>query len=440
VIGLTALTALMFGILPAMRGASAVASGARTTASKRTQRLQSALVAIEVAISLILVTGAGLLLTSVRHLLNVPPGFDSSNVVVVDIRPPFTARTWEAERIFHGALLDRATSTPGVARAALAHLAPGTPGGAWTRVTPDTDVPPARVLEPGKAPAYGIAPGPDFFAFNSVSNGFFELLRIPLRAGRLFQGDERGPLEVVLNESAARRFFPGVDRPLGRRLLLGTPNANVPMREVVGIVGDLRQRGPGREAEPQIYLPYRQRDVNRLSLLLEQAPGTTLGAETIRGIVRDVAPEVPVERIDFLAARYSATTAETRLLASLLTAFAGIGLLLAAIGTYATVSHAFSRRVREVAIRLALGADAAEVLRLVLSRALAVGAVGMAAGLALTMLLARFLEGQLHGVTARDPLTTVAAAGLIGLAIMLAALRPAIRMARVDPNQVLRSE
>jgi putative ABC transport system permease protein len=441
VIGLTALTALMFGILPAMRGASAVGSaGARTTASKRTQRLQSALVAMEVAISLILVTGAGLLLTSVRHLLNVPPGFDASSVIVVDIRPPFSARTWEAERIFHRTLLERAASTPGVARVALAHLAPGTPGGAWTRVTPDTAVPSARVLEPGKAPAYGTAPGPDFFAFNAVSNEFFELLRIPLRAGRLFQGDAGGPLEVVLNESAARHFFPGVDRPLGRRLILGTPNADVPMREVVGIVGDVRQRGPARDAEPQIYLPYRQRDVNRLSLLLEPNRGTVVSTGTIRRIVRDVAPEVPVERIDFLAARYSATTAETRLLASLLTAFAAIGLLLAAIGTYATVSHAFSRRVREVAIRLALGADAARVLRLVLSRALAVGAIGIAAGLALTMLLARFLAGQLHGVTAHDPLTTVLAAGLIGTAILLAALRPAIRMARVDPNQVLRSE
>jgi predicted permease len=441
VVGLTALTAVMFGILPALRGASVARSaGGRTTASKRTQRLQSTLVAVEVAISLILVTGAGLLLTSVRHLLNVPPGFQVANVIVVDIRPPFSARTWEAERIFHGALLERATSTPGVARAALAHLAPGTSGGAWTRVTPDSAVPSTRVLEPGKAPAYGYPPGPDFFAFNAVSNEFFELLRIPLRAGRLFQADDRVPLEVVLNESAARQFFPGVDRPLGRRLLLGTPNADVPMREVVGIVGDVRQRGPARDVEPQIYLPYRQRDVNRLSLLLEPNPGTTVSAETIRAIVRDVAPEVPVERIDLLAARYSATSAETRLLASLLTAFAAIGLLLAAIGTYATVSHAFSRRVREVAIRLALGADATGVLRLVLSRALAVAAIGIGAGLALTMLLSRFLEGQLHGVTAHDPLTTVLAAGLIGTAILLAALQPAIRMARVDPNRILRSE
>ena len=445
VIGLTLLTALMFGSLPALRGARGAAAsspwaGSRTTASKRTQRLQSTLVAVEVAISLVLVTAAVLLLTSVRHLLNVPPGFDAANVIVVDVRPPFTATTAEADRIFHDRLLEHAASIPGVARAALAHLAPGTPGGAWTRVTADNDVPLTRALEPGKAPAYGEAPGADFFGFNAVSSGFFELLHIPLRAGRLFESSEAGSKEVVLNESAARRFFPGVERPLGRRLLLGTPNANVPLREVVGIVADVRQRGPARDAEPQIYLPYQQRSVNRLSLLLEQNPGTSVSADAIRRMVGEVSPDVPVDRIDFLAARYDATSADTRLLASLLTAFAAIGLLLASIGTYATVSHAFSRRVREVAIRLALGADAANVFRLVLSRALVMGAAGIAAGLVLSFLLSRFLEGQLHGVTAHDPLVLIAAATGIAASAAVAAIGPAVRAARVDPNTILKSE
>src|SRR4029453_8384258 len=171
------------------------------------QRVQSMLVAIEVAISLVLVTGAVLLLASVRHLLHVPPGFEAANVVVVDIRPPFTARSIDADRIFHRTLLERAKSAPGVAGAALAHVVPGTPGGAWTRVPPDNGVPFKRGTESGKAPAYGMSPGPDFFSFNSVSPEFFELLRVPLRAGRLFDVDEGGPLEVVLSESAARQFF-----------------------------------------------------------------------------------------------------------------------------------------------------------------------------------------------------------------------------------------
>jgi putative ABC transport system permease protein len=444
VIGLTGIAAVMFGILPALRGAHAAASGhspgARATVSRQTHRVQSTLVAIEVAISLVLVTGAVLLLASVRNLLHTPAGFDASNVVVADVRPPFSSRSIEADRIFHATLLERAAASPGVARAALAHSVPGTPGAAWTRVTPDTAVPATRGSERGKAPAYGFQPGPDFFAFNAVSRSFFEVLRIPLLAGRLFESRPGGPLEVVLNESAARQFFPGVDRPLGRRLLLDTANSDVPMREVVGIVGDVRQHGPASDVEPQVYVPYEQRNINRLSLLIEQRPGTAVSAQQIRQIVREVSPEVPVDRIDFLTARYSGTSAETRLLASLLTAFAAMGLLLAVIGTYATVSHAFSRRVREVAIRMALGAHGARVFRLVLSRALSVAGVGIAAGLVLTMLLSRFLEGQLHGVSARNPLATAATAAGIAVSVALAALGPALRAAKVDPNKVLRSE
>ncbi|HYN10848.1 MAG TPA: ADOP family duplicated permease [Vicinamibacterales bacterium] len=440
--GLTALTAVMFGVLPALRAAREASAkgsaGARTTESKQGQRLQATLVAVEVAISLVLVTSAALLLGSVRHLLNVPPGFDAANVTAVDVRPPFGARTQEGTRIYHAELLERAAALPGVARAALAYSAPGTPGGAWTRVTPDSGMPSTRGSEPSRAPAYGLSPGPDFFFFNAVSPEFFEVLRIPLHAGRLFERVERGPFEVILNESAARRFFPGVDRPLGRRIALGAPDSIAPMREVVGIVGDVRQRGPVRDPEPQIYLPYWQRDVNRLGLLIQPRAGAIVRSEDIRRMVREVAPDVPVDRIEPVAARYEATSAQTRLLASLLTVFAVVGLLLAAIGTYATVSHAFSRRVKEVAIRLTLGAPASGVFRLVLRRALSVAAIGIAAGLALTFLLSRFLEGQLYGVTTRDPLTTGGAVLGIAASVAIAALGPAIRAARVDPNKVLR--
>ncbi len=444
VAGLTGLTALMFGIVPALRGARAAKPGAsasaRTTASKQTQRTQAVLVAVEVAMSLVLVTSAGLLLGSVRHLLNVPPGFDAANVIVVEVRPPFTARTAEATTNFHTTLRDRAASTPGIARAALAFSVPGMSAGAWTRVTPDNAAAPIRGSEPGRAPASGVVPGPDSFSFNSVSPEFFAVLNIPLRAGRLFDSTERSRHEVVLSEAAARRFFPGVAVPIGRRLVLGAPNSDSPVREVVGIVGDVRQRGPGYDIEPQIYVPYQQRDIGRLNLVLEQRAGALVSADTIRQAVRDVAPDVPVDRIEGLATRYAATRAETRLLAALLTTFAVMGLVLAAIGTYATVSHAFSRRVREVAIRLALGAHASGVFRLVLSRALGIAAVGIAGGLALTLLLGRFLEGQLHGVTAHDPLTIGMAVLGIGVAVALAALRPGIKASRVDPNKVLRAD
>jgi predicted permease len=443
VVALTMATAVAFGVLPALRGARMASAGgsgsARTTGSRQTQRLQSALVAIEVALSLVLVTGAALLLASFGHLLGVPAGFDAKNVTVVQVRPPLAADTADEDRMFYGELMNRAASLPGVTRAAVAFAVPGPGAGAWTRVTPDAEVGKSPGSEPSRAGAFGDAPGPDFFRFNVVNGPFFETLNIPLLAGRVLAANpKRAALEVVINEAAAKRFFPGVDRPLGRRLALGAANSKAPMREVVGIVGNVRQRGPTHPADPEIYLPHQQRDIGRLSLLIETADGITLGAETIRHLVRELAADVPVDRIEALGSRYVATRSQASLLASLLSAFAAVGLLLAAIGTYATVSHAFSRRVREVAIRLALGARAGRVFRFVVGRALSVAAIGIAGGLVLTFLLSRFLEGQLYGVTARDPLMTAGAVAGIVAAVVLAALRPAMRAASVDPNKVLR--
>ena len=445
VVALTMATAVAFGILPALRGARMASAGAsgsmRLTGSRHTQRLQSALVAIEVALSLVLVTGAALLLASFGHLLGVAPGFDAKNVMVVQVRPPLAADTAEEDRMFYGELIHRAMSLPGVSRAAVAFSVPGPGAGAWTRVTPDTAVGESPGSEPSRAGARGEnAPGADFFRFNVVNGRFFEMLNIPVLAGRGLAGNpsQTGPLEVVINEAAAKRFFPGVERPLGRRLALGSPNSKAAMREIVGIVGDVRQRGPTHPAEPEIYLPHRQRDIGRLNLLIEPAPGVTLAAETIRRMVRELAADVPVDRIEALATRYISTRSQASLLASLLSAFAFVGLLLAAIGTYATVSHAFSRRVKEVAIRLALGAHTGRVFRFVLGRALSVAAIGIAIGLGLTFGLSRFLEGQLYGVTARDPLMTAGAVAGIAAAVAMAALGPAMRAARVDPNKVLR--
>jgi predicted permease len=445
VVLLTVLTAVVFGTVPALRAARqavASATGTRTTASQRTQRLQSALVAAEVAVALVLVTGSALLLNSLRHMLHVDPGFDASDVTVIDVRPPLAARTHAASVEFYRALVERARSVPGVGEAAVVYTVPGMSGGAWSRVTPDR-----AVAEPGsappQAPAIGPDPGEEFFRINIVHGRFRETLDIPLLAGRTFP-EEPGPGDppvVVLNEAAARRFFPDVTVPLGRRLMLGDAASRAPLREVVGIVRDVRQRGPGAPAEPQIYVPYGQRDVNRLSLVLEAArEGAVLAPEAIRQAVRDVAHDLPIDRMEPLASRYAATSAQSRFLTFLLSSFAAIALLLAAVGTYATTSHALSRRIRELGIRIALGATTRAVFRLVLTRALASAAAGIAAGLLLALALTRFLQSYIFGITVRDPATIAVAALIIGTCATLASLGPAIRAARVDPNDVLRSD
>lgn len=443
-IALTLVTAVVFGTAPALRGARAVsAEGTRTTASRAAQRLQSAIVSLEVALSMVLVAGSALLLNSLAHLLRVGPGFDAGDVLVVDVRPPTSARSHAEDLAFYRALIERMRSAAGVADAALIHSVPGHSAGLWSPVTVDDGASTlSRGSERARAPALGADPGGEFVRINPAYGAFLQVLDVPLLAGSPLRGDEGSgdALVVMLNQSAARRFYPGVDPPIGRRIALGSPGSSPPWREVVGIVGDVRQRGPGLEAEPQIYIPYGQRDADRLSLMLELRSGAVLAEGTIRQLVREVAEDVPVDRVEPLRVRYAAMSAATRFLALLLTVFAAVGLLLAMVGTYATASHALSRRLREMGIRVALGARAVDLFRHVLARSLVVCAAGIAAGILLTLAFGRFVEGHIYGIRPRDPLTVGVAALLIVLSAVLACVGPALRAARVDPNDVLRVE
>lgn len=444
VAALTLLVGLVFGILPAVRSARATAAttpAARTTTSRHTQRLEFALVAIEVAIAFVLVTASALLLNSIARTLRVHPGFDGEDVLVVDVRPPHTARDIAAEERFHRALLEGARALPGVAAAGMMYTAPGLTGGGWTQVTVDPERATAARGERSRAPAYGGTPGDDFFRINPVFGDALDVLDIQLRAGRRLTGTEGAgdaPV-VVLNEAAARRFFPDDPEPIGRRLALGTPGSDAPMREVVGIVGDVLQRGPAHAPDPQLYLPYGQRPVARLTLLLELRPGAAVSAETVRRMVDEVAPDVPVDLVAPLRERYAAASADAAFLAFLLSALAAIGLALAAVGTLATVSHAVSLRVRELGIRAALGARTGNAVWLVLSLALRTAGAGIAAGAAVTLAGGRVLEAHVFGIGPRDPATLLASAALIVACAVLASLAPALRAARVDPNEVLRS-
>jgi putative ABC transport system permease protein len=281
-----------------------------------------------------------------------------------------------------------------------------------------------------------------YYRSNPVDAAFFETVDIPVRAGRVFGAEDRdgAPLVVVLNEAAARHFFPGVERPVGRRIALGTRESGAPLRDIVGIVGDVRQRGLADEPEPQIYVPHAQSqyEARRLNLLLELRPGTAVPTDAIRAIVRATAPEVPVDAIETLRSRVLESAAQSRFLTFLLSVMAAVGLVLAALGTFATTSYAVHRRLREVGIRLALGAASGEVFRMVVARVVRIAAAGIALGLATTLLLSRFLEGYVFGISARDPLTIAAACLVIATAAILAALAPALRAARADPTNVLR--
>jgi putative ABC transport system permease protein len=397
---------------------------------------------VEVALSLVLLTAAALLLNSFRHLLRVAPGFAGDGVLVVDVRPPRAAATHAQEVQFYDALAGRAVSAPGVQRAALVHSAPGMHGGAWSRAVPD-DMRAEAVSDRTRAPVQSLLdPGEDFYRLNPVRGDVFATLGIPILAGRSFDAEPGpgDPLSVVLNQTAARRLFPDVERPIGRLIAIGEPGTPAPLREVVGIVGDVRQRGSARAPDAQIYLPYGQRDIGRMTLLIKLAPGAAVDAAVIRQLVHDVAPDVPVDGIESVADRYSEMSGEHRFLAFLLAVFAGLGLTMAVVGTYATAMQTVARRIQEFGIRAALGATSANLFHLVVSGTVTVAGIAMACGLLASVILSRFLESYVFGISARDPVTFAAVAVIIGISATTAAAVPALRAARIDPNSVMRTE
>jgi putative ABC transport system permease protein len=437
---LTVITAILSGTIPSLRAArdaAAVGTSTRVTPARHAQRVQSVLVAIEVALALLLVTSSALLLNSLRHVIRTPPGFAGDDVIVAELRPP-PRGSHETEIVFHRALLERARALPGVHTAALLHSPPGGSGGTWTRVTTGQTAT-ATVSARRVAPAAD-ALSENFYRVNAMMGDAFAALDIPLVAGRSFGGDagSNDPLVVIINEAAAQQFFPHVENPVGQQLALGGADEGRPPREVIGVSANVRHGGRGVDAEPQLYVPYGQFDTGYLSLVLEHADGAAPAAATLRRLVDGVHPGLPVDRIDVLATRYRATNAEMNFLVFVVSVFAGIGLVLAVVGTYATAAHALSRRLRELGIRVALGANARDVFRHMIVRALGIAAAGIVVGTVLAVTLTRFLRSYIFGITSHDPASYAAACLLIGACAVLAAAGPALRAARVDPNRVLR--
>ncbi|MFW6078984.1 MAG: ADOP family duplicated permease [Gemmatimonadota bacterium] len=430
-LGATAFTGLAFGLIPAIRAARRPALAARhgrSGTSRHGLRAHAALVSLEVALALVLAAGSALLLRSFAHLIDVDPGFDADDVTLVDVRPPTTAASdLELRTAFYRELVERANALPGVRGAALALTAPGS-GGSYNQVTPEG--------------ASSRDDGQRYYRFNAVTPGWFAALDIPVRAGQTFTGDETrdGRQVVVINEAAARTFFPEDDSPVGRRLKLAGPDSDAPLHDVVGVVGDVRQRGLGQAAEPEIYIPHVQSAYSRMTLALELDDAGSPPIAAIRSTIDEIAPNVPIDRIVPLRERLVASTAEARFLTSIVTAFGALALLLAVVGSYATARYAVSRRVREMAIRMALGAGPQTVFGRVLLRTGTAAGVGILVGLGLTLALSRVLESYVFGITAHDPATIALACAVIGGAAIIASAGPAARAARVDPNEVLRAE
>ena len=428
------LTGLLFGVLPALQSTrvdpnEALKEGTgRATPGGGRARFQGALVVAEVALSLVLLVGAGLLFHSFLRLTGVETGFRAERMVTVDLQ--LRSGYEDAERArFVDQLLPRLRAIPGTEAAVAAVTLPFqyASGGSCCWRT--------GVSRPGAEAAADGVPT----AMNPVTAGYFAALGMRLVAGRdLAEGDGAlDPLPVVVNESFASLVFGGAADAVGEEVRFSDRGALI-----VGVSGDVRYIGFERGATPELYMPWEARGPEfpflNLGIRTDREPGAV--APAIRAAIWDLDPDLPIPDIVTMEGRMSRSVADERFYSAILAGFALIALLLAAAGVYATLLYSVRQRVREMGIRLALGAKSGDVVRLVLRRGLALTAIGIALGLAGALAGARFLGSMVFGITPRDPATLAAVSGLLALVALGACLLPAIRAGRTNPLETLRAE
>jgi putative ABC transport system permease protein len=434
------LTGLLFGLAPALHFSGAdlhghLKEGARgATSDRASERVRRGLVVAELALALTLLTGAGLLAKSFARLQNVDPGFDPERLLTFDLALPAAKYPSDTSQIaFYDAVLPRIGQVPGVKAAAATSVLPF--GGSWSTASFE--------IEGYQQPEGQPSPWGDF---RVVSPGFFEAMRIPVLKGRVLEDADRmgGPLVAVIDEEFVRRYWPQ-ENPIGKRMTFGPPAgaADTSSREwieIVGVVGHTKHEGLAAEPRVQYYLPYRQMGMSRLTVAARTVGQPESYVNAIRAAVRTVDPDQPIAAVRNMDELLELSVGQRKLAMLLLSLFSGIALLLASVGIYGVMSYSVSQRVREIGVRIALGADRRVVLKMVLRQGMRLALGGVVLGLVAAFGLTRLIASQLYEVRATDPATFVLVATLLTAVALLANLVPALRATRVDPAVVLRDE
>ncbi len=438
-VGLAIVSGGLFGLAPAFQTAridlrSVLNEASRGSTGSRTQRrVRGGLIVAEVGLSLLLLVGAGLLLRSFERLSSEPPGFHPENLLVADIPLSPNAYPKPEQRIeFFDRLLDKLRETPGVRSVGATAVLPvsGTNGGIHFNIQ-------------GRAPT---SPH-DYIviSYRPVTAGYLETLGVQLIRGRLLeQSDtEKRPAVVVINQAAVRQYFPDGD-PMGKHMQLGAlPEADVPWMEVVGIVSDLKQDLAG-DPVAEMYVPARQVDslipVFSLSFVMRTAQAPLSEVSALRAAVREINPDQPVVRVRTMEENISGSVSAPRFRATLLAIFASTALLLAIVGLYGLMVYTVNQRVHEIGIRMALGADRGDVLRVVVWQGLKLAGAGVLVGVVASLAFSRILSRFLYGVSSTDPVTIFGVAALLLFVALIASYLPARRAMRVDPMVALHYE
>ncbi|HEY4229465.1 MAG TPA: ABC transporter permease [Thermoanaerobaculia bacterium] len=429
-VGISLLTGILAGILPGWRltGANpieALKQGGRSDSDAGNPAVRNGLVVAEVALALMLMVGAALLVRSLAKLRGVDPGFDPRNVLlglvsIPDARYPNP----ESRTAFFERVLERVRALPGVKAAGAMNTVPLTDGGSTQPVAIEG------------APAATLAEQPEV-AVRSLMPGTLGALKIPLRRGRdITSADsEKSSPVVLISEAMARRFWPGQDA-LGKRLTLTFFPGVV--REVVGVVADVKLRGVALvEPISAIYVPEAQISRGWLTLVVRTAVEPRSLASAVTAAVQAIDPEQPVTDIETMEQHAGDALTHTRFTMLLLAAFAALALLLSAVGIYSVLAYAVRRRTREIGIRMALGAQRSDVIRLVVGQGMRPALLGLGIGIAGSLVFGRALSSLVFGVSPSDPATFASVAALLATVALLACALPARRATRVEPTEAL---
>jgi putative ABC transport system permease protein len=425
------LTGVLFGTAPAVTAsalnlAQATRDAMRGTTSGR-NRLRSGLVVAEVALAVVLLVGAGLLGRSLERLLQVDTGVRAEHVLTMRVRMAGTQYAEDpALRNFMGALLPRLETLPGAGAAGAVAYLPLSGQKIGHSFSID-DQPRPR---PGEEYSTDIRP---------IAGDYFRALGVPLLRGRFFDArdNERAGPVFIVNDALARQYFGGTN-PVGRRISFEWEETI--SGEIVGVVGSVREMGPTEKAAPAIYRPYAQMPFAQMTLLLRAAGDPMALAAAAAAVVRDIDPNQPVAEIRTMEEVVANTVARPRLLVYLLGGFAGMALLLAALGLYGVISHSVTQRRHEIGVRVALGAAHRDVLRLIVQQGMGLTVVGLLFGLLAALAATRVMGSLLFETGASDPLTLSGVSAFLAAVALIACYVPARRAARVDPMVALRVE
>ncbi|HEU4594978.1 MAG TPA: ABC transporter permease [Pyrinomonadaceae bacterium] len=393
------------------------------------RRVRNVLMVSEVALALMLLISAGLMIKSFLMLQYVDPGFKADNVLTMEVSLP-KAKYAEDYQVaaFYAQALERIAALPGVQAAGAVNNLPLS--GETTNVVINIE---GRPSQPNEDELYT--------GYRSVSPEYFGAMGVPVKAGRAFAQSDgaKAPGVAIINETMARRFWPGAD-PLGKRVKQGALESSEPWVTVVGVVGDVRHSAINQEPRAEMYLPYQQEPLRSMFVAVRTAADPQSIAPAVRGAILSVDKDQPISNLRSMEEVVSDANFGRRTTTVLLVIFAVVALVLTTVGIYGLLAYSVTQRKQEIGIRMALGAQAGDVLKMILKEGMFIVSVGIAIGLVLALVAGRLMSSMLYGVSATDPLTLVGLSLFLIFVALTACFIPARRATRLDPMQVLRYE